>query len=111
MTAPLTRRLVLEGRSGAPDGAGGTSVSWRAEGAIWASLRPASARERLVGGRTTATFTHRATIRYAPHGAPERPTPDQRFREGERVFAIRGVTEADDRRDRLIVWLEEGASS
>ena len=48
-------------------------------------------------------------IRYVHHGAAIRPRPDHRFREGQRIFNILGVAEADDRRQWLTCWLEEGA--
>lgn len=105
----MNRRLALEARATAPDGAGGVAESWVELGVLWAALRAVSARESFAGGRPAARVTHRALIRYAAFGAPERPVPDQRFREGERVFAIRGVAEADERRERLVCWLEEGA--
>lgn len=109
MSGEMTRRLVLEERMAAPDGAGGLFESWGTRGVLWAAIEAASARENFAGGRPASRVTHRARIRYAAFGAAERPVPDQRFREGERIFAIRGVTEADDRRERLICWLEEGA--
>lgn len=105
----MTRRLTLEERTATPDGAGGLSESWTVRGVHWAALKAASAREGSAGGRPASRVTHRALIRYADFGAAQRPAPDQRFREGERIFAIRGVAEADDRRERLICWLEEGA--
>jgi head-tail adaptor len=33
--------------------------------------------------------------RAAPYGAPDRPKPEQRFREGERFFVIQAVAEDD----------------
>ncbi|WP_340109105.1 head-tail adaptor protein [Pikeienuella sp. HZG-20] len=111
MSGGLTRRLVLEERSAAPDGAGGVMEAWVERGVHWAAISPASARESAIGSRPVSTVTHKAFIRFADYGAPGRPVADQRFREGERVFAIRGVTEADDRRERLICWLEEGVLS
>lgn len=111
MSGAMTRRLVLEERAAAPDGAGGLAESWIARGIHWAALSPTSSRERETGGRPASTVTHRALIRFAPFGDAARPVPDQRFREDARVFAIRAVTEADDRRERLICWLEEGALS
>lgn len=108
MSGAFSRRFVLEERSAAPDGGGGVSEGWRELGAIWASVEPGGAREVFSGGGPAAVATHRACIRYAPHGSAARPKPDQRFREGERVFAILGVTEENDRRARLICWLAEG---
>lgn len=109
MSAALTRRMVLEARAAVPDGAGGSVEAWTELGAHWAALSAVSARERTVGARPVAAVTHRALIRFSEFGSPERPVADQRFREGERVFGILGVSEADDRRERLICWLEEGA--
>ena len=63
-----------------------------------------------LGGGEAASVKHVAEIRYLPPGAAGRPTASQRFREGERIYAIRGVAETDDRRDRLTIWLEEGAA-
>ncbi|MEX2520485.1 MAG: phage head closure protein [Paracoccaceae bacterium] len=111
MSAALTRRLVLEERESAPDGAGGSVEAWAARGAHWAAVSAVSARERTFGARPASAVTHRALIRFCEFGTLERPVADQRFREGERIFAIRGVSEADDRRERLICWLEEGALS
>jgi len=37
----------------------------------------------------------RVYLRAAPQGSPQRPRPDQRLREGERIFTILAVSEAD----------------
>lgn len=109
MSAALTRRLVLEERTATGDGAGGVAEVWVERGAHWAAVSASSAREGFAGQRPASVVTHKALIRFADFGAPERPVADQRFREGERVFAILGVTEADDRREVLVCWLQEGA--
>ena len=41
------------------------------------------------------TVTYRITVRAAPFGAPRRPKPEQRLREGARVFRIAAVAEDD----------------
>ncbi|MFV0473513.1 MAG: phage head closure protein [Pikeienuella sp.] len=109
MSGDMNRRLALEARTAAPDGAGGIEEAWVELGVHWAALTPVSGRETFNAGRPVSRVTHKAWLRYVAFGAPERPLADQRFREGERIFAIRGVGEADDRRERLICWLEEGA--
>lgn len=111
MRLRLTRKLTLESRAMTSDGAGGTTSDWVALGALWASLRTRSAREYVGAGRQASRVSHQAEIRYLPPDDPARPRPDQRFREGERVYAIIGVSEADDRRERLVCWLEEGTSA
>jgi len=47
-------------------------------------------------------------VRGAPVGAASRPRPDQRFREGDRVFAILAVSEFDATGRWLECWAEEG---
>ncbi|SEA23117.1 head-tail adaptor protein [Rubrimonas cliftonensis] len=110
MKSPLLNRLLtLEAPTRAEDGAGGATLGWTPLGAHWAELRSTSAREGVAGGVEASAVTHRATLRWAPFDAPSRPTAQQRFREGRRVFDILGVTEADPRNAHLHVWLREGA--
>ena len=109
MRAPdLTRLLTLEARDDAPDGGGGVAARWVRLGAHWAEVRPGSAVEQVLGGVEASAVTHRVMLRWAPFGAPSRPKPNQRFREGARVFDILGVTEADTRNAWLIAWVREG---
>ena len=109
--ASFTRRLVLEAQDGLADGAGGLETGWTEVAVHWASLKALSAQERSVAGGEISVVRHRAEIRFIEAGDPRRPTARHRFRDGARIFAIRGVAEADDRRDRLAIWLEEGGTS
>lgn len=96
MTAPrLNRRLVLEEAQRVPDGAGGWSLSWVALGALWAAVDAGSGRERAGEFVTVSSVSYQITVRAAVQGAPSRPKPDQRFRDGARVFRITAVTEDD----------------
>lgn len=104
----LATALVLEAPARVADGGGGWTVSWQALGTVWAELHPVSARERDSGGREVSGVTHRVTVRAAPEGSARRPSAEQRFRLGARLFAIRGVAEADDRGAYLKCWVEEG---
>lgn len=91
----LLRRLTLEDRRRASDGAGGFSESWTALGQLWADVRMERAR---VSGRGAAALMRqpvRIIVRAAPLGAPSRPKPGQRFREGTRVFDVRAVGDLD----------------
>lgn len=110
MERGLTRRLVLEAKSGAPDGGGGFDTGWTEVAVHWAAMRATGASETFVGGGQAGAVKHVAEIRYRAPEDPTRPRADQRFREGDRIYAIRGVAEADERRDRLMIWLEEGAT-
>ncbi|TVQ55947.1 MAG: head-tail adaptor protein [Rhodobacteraceae bacterium] len=109
--ATLTRRLTLEAAVETQDGAGGRVAAWRALGAVWAEVRGVSAFERFWGEAGGSRLSHRITVRWAPFGAAARPAAGQRFREGERLFAILGVTEADPHNRFLICWTEEGRAA
>ena len=104
----LTRLFTLETPEDAADGGGGRARSWRSVGAHWAALRAVSAAEAVAHGAQTRRVTHRAVIRWASEGSASRPGPAQRFREGDRVFDIVAVAEADDGRRFLDCWLVEG---
>lgn len=96
MTAPrLNRRLILEEALRAPDGAGGSTLTWVVRGVIWAAIQQGAARERVAEFATMSSVACRITVRGAPFGAPSRPKPDQRFRDGQRTYRITGVSEAD----------------
>lgn len=104
----LTRRLVLEAPVESPDGGGGTTRGWETLGVHWAEVRASAAVERTLGGIEASLVTHRLTLRWAPWGAPSRPRAHQRLREGERVYEVLGVTEADNHSRFLTVWAREG---
>jgi head-tail adaptor len=103
----LTRRLVLEEPQPVPDGMGGFSASWAALGELWAEVLPGSGREVFAAGVTTSRQAWRITVRGAPHGAPSRPRPDQRLREGSRVFRILSVAERDPQGRFLLCLAQE----
>lgn len=95
MRVTLNRRLVLEAPTRTPDGAGGFTLAWDALGTLWAAIAPGAPRLQDQPGAAEARQPLRITLRGAPHGAPSRPVPGQRFREGSRLYAITAVTEAD----------------
>lgn len=104
----LRRQLTLEAPVAAPDGGGGHVTGWEALGALWADLQPVSGGEELAGARATSRVSHRILVRGAPVGAPARPRPDQRFRDGTRVYAILAVAEYDPQGRYLTCWASEG---
>jgi len=108
MSGPvLNRRLVLEAPQRVADGAGGFSESWAALGTLWAEVRPGTGREIGGQGGPLSRVPYRITVRGAPVGAPSRPKPEQRFREGARLFHILAVTERDGRGHYLTCFAEE----
>lgn len=93
----LARKLVLEAPARVPDGAGGFIDIWQVLGEHWAEVVAATGRDGLGEAATLSLVPWRITVRGAPFGSPSRPRPEQRFREGERVFTILAVAEADGR--------------
>ncbi len=91
----LNRRLELEEVSRQPDGAGGHTESWAVLGALWADVRAGSGRESQGLAALVSLVPYRIIVRAAPVGAASRPRPDQRFREGTRIFRIVAVAEYD----------------
>jgi head-tail adaptor len=104
----LSRLLTLEERVATPDGAGGHELAWRALGSMWAEVTARAAREDFIAGRPHARTSLRITVRAAPMGAASRPPIDPRFRDGDRVFNILAVAEADARARYLEIFAEEG---
>lgn len=96
MKAPdLNRALVLEGVTRVSDGAGGFSETWAALGTLWAAVAPGSGRDVPGEELVLSSVPYRITVRGAPYGSASRPKPEQRFREGARIFTILAVTERD----------------
>jgi head-tail adaptor len=91
----LSRALVLEGTQRVADGAGGFAETWTALGTLWAEVVAGSGRDAAGEDVTLASVPYRITVRGAPFGAPSRPVPGQRFRDGARLFAVLAVTERD----------------
>lgn len=92
----LNRRLVLEGPLGVPDGAGGFAQSWVPLGTHWADVRIRSGRERTRSTGTVSALELHIIVRAAPVGSPQRPVAEQRFREGDRFYAITAVADYDE---------------
>lgn len=96
MRAPnLVRKLTLEAPLRSADGAGGFNETWDALGVLWADVTARSGSERSRSGVAVSRTGYRIVVRSAPVGSSMRPAPEQRFREGARVFLIRAVAERD----------------
>lgn len=108
MSAPhLNRKLILEAAQRVPDGAGGYGLVWQVLGTVWAELKPGTGRERAGEFVTLATVPYRIVVRAAPEGAQRRPRPEQRFRDGNRLFRILAVSEGDPRGHYLVCFAHE----
>ena len=103
----LNRAMVLEDPVTSPDGSGGYATTWTALGTLWAEVRPGAASERRGTIAPEGRMTFRVYMRAAPQGSPQRPRPDQRLREGDRVFTILAVSEADPQGGFLVCHARE----
>lgn len=96
MSVPvLSHALILEAPERVSDGAGGFVEGWMVLGTLWAQIEARTGRETAQGGAPISRVSHRITVRGAPFGSPQRPKPQQRLRDGARVFAIEAVAERD----------------
>ncbi|MEL7114219.1 MAG: head-tail adaptor protein [Pseudomonadota bacterium] len=91
----LNRKLKLETAYRTRDDMGGYTEIWQVLGELWAQVKAGTGREIEVEGITVSSVPLKITVRATPYGAPSRPAPGQRFREGDRTFRILTVTEAD----------------
>ncbi|SHJ11147.1 head-tail adaptor protein [Wenxinia saemankumensis] len=105
------RRLVLEAPLRGADGAGGHAGGWRALGTLWGAIDARAGRETGGGGGPLSVVTLRITVRAAPWGSAMRPRPEQRLREGARIFTILAVREEDPRGRLLVCEAREEVSS
>ena len=108
MSAPcLNRPLTLEERVEQGDGAGGLRSSWSALGTLWAEVRSFSGRETGGLGVARSKVGLKIKLRALPHGSQMRPRPDQRFREGSRIYRITAVAEAEPMGRYLVCYASE----
>ena len=91
----LNREMVLEAPQRVADGAGGFALTWVALGTLWAQVLPGPGRETAGTEVIFAAVPYRIFVRGAPIGSTARPKPEQRLRDGTRIFTILAVTERD----------------
>lgn len=106
----LTRRLVLENPVRTPDAAGGFSVAWTDLGALWCEVAMNAPRLSDGPGAAEQRTPLRITTRGAPLGAPSRPVPGQRLRDGTRRFLIEAVQDLPPLGQWLLVLAREEAA-
>lgn len=109
MSAPrLNRPLELQAAQRISDGAGGYIEQWQTLGTLWAELRAGTGRRAGAQALTVSRVPLRVIVRAAPVLAPSRPQPDQRFRDGARIYRIQAVADYDaEGRFLLCSCLEE----
>jgi len=96
MSVPtLNRRLVLEAPQRVSDEAGGYTLIWQVLGSVWAQVGLRTGRETERLETPLSVSNYRITVRAVSLDAPERPRPEHRFRDGDRIYLIKAVAEAD----------------
>ena len=103
----LNRKLLLEAPDRQPDGAGGFLETWIGLGEHWAEIRPGTGREAAGEFLTESGVAYKIIVRAAPTGNAARPKPEQRFREGTRLFRINAVAEFDRLGHYLVCFARE----
>lgn len=108
MSAPrLSRMLTLEARVRTGDGMGGFREVWQPLGTLWAEIILRTGGEAQATGAPVSRVRYQIVVRGAPFGAPQRPRPRQRLREGARAFVITAVSERDPEGRYLTCFAEE----
>jgi head-tail adaptor len=103
----LSHALVLEVPERVSDGAGGYVEGWIALGTLWAEITARTGRETASSATPVSRMSHKIVVRGAPFGTPQRPKPQQRLRDGTRVFAIQAVAERDREGRYLTCFVDE----
>jgi len=110
-TPILSRRLTLEDPQRVDDASGGHVETWQALGDIWAEIQSLTGRSKVQHGVDLSLQRYRVTVRATPVGSASRPRPDQRFRDGSRLFLIHAVAEADGAGRYLTCFVQEETSA
>lgn len=98
----LATRLMLERPVRSPDGQGGAEVSFEAVTMLSGRIEPVSVGLEEEGAQRRAIASHRILIRFRSDVAA-----GMRLVKQDRIFAIRGVIDADGRGRYLICHVEE----
>ena len=94
--------LLVEEPVDEPDGAGGSTRTWRETAATWAMIVPLSARMREFARGGDERVTHHVTIRHR-----DDVRSGLRFRKGERLFDILTAYDPDESGRFLLCRCEE----
>ena len=103
----LCHPLVLETPEQVGDGAGGFIQVWTPLGTLWAEINARTGREAVTTGAPVSRVSYKIVVRGAPWGNPARPKPQQRFRDGTRIFTIQAVADRDTEARYLICSADE----
>lgn len=98
----MRHRLALQAPLAEADGGGGATRTWSLVAEVWAAIRPLSGGETVEADAVHGRVSHEIWIRHRAGVVPE-----MRFVLGARVFEIRAVIDAGERRRVLRCLVEE----
>ena len=98
----LRERVTIEQVATSRDAVGGTVETWSQLAQVWARVEPMSVRESYQRHVMNAQASWKVTIRHRSD-----VTAKMRVRWGARMFEIKGITNADERRFMLALSCEE----
>ena len=98
----LRRMITIEKPQDVGDDAGGLTRTWLVHDHVWSSVETISSSDALVENRPGGRLTHRVTMRWRAD-----LDVSHRLRLGPRIFCIRAIADADDRRRRLALLVDE----
>jgi SPP1 family predicted phage head-tail adaptor len=98
----LRLQLELQKATATPDGAGGSTLAWATVATIAADMQPVKAGEHEVGEGLSDLTLQRIVIRHRSD-----VVAGDRFRLGERLFRIVGVTDPEEDGRYLVCLAEE----
>lgn len=98
----MRHRLALQAPLADADGGGGVTRTWSLVAEVWAAIRPLSGGESVAADGLHGRVSHEVWIRHRAGVVPE-----MRFVLGARIFEIRAVVDAGERRRFLRCLVEE----
>ena len=98
----LRRRVAIQEVNLVPDGTGGFETGWTTVAETWAAFAPVGATESYEDGLVTSRTSHRVLIRHR-----DDVHPAMRLQAGTRVYEVLAAVDPDDRRARLLLYVEE----
>ena len=111
MIGKMRRRLVVQRYTRTSDDAGGGSIAWTDQASLWAAVEPIRARESDFADKQREVITHKIRMRYRRDITNADRLLETFTRDGvqiERIFAIKGIRNIDDRFDYMELDCEEG---
>lgn len=98
----LNKRITLQQKTTAGDGAGGVTETWSDVATVWAAVEPLNGPERYQAQKLQTIITHKVTIRYRVGVSPK-----MRVVYSGRILEIVEVIDPNERHEQLRLLCEE----